>query len=263
MPVRRLFALSAFCVFAVSGCQTTGTPIGGQTELSPEERRLQAIEDAVAELGRRMDGSQSASSDLIRLQDEVRGLRGDVEKLRYDVDSHDRNSRQLFADLDQRVAALEGTSPPVVGTAGNGAIPGTLTANTADRPKVASPEEEAAYLNTFDQLKNGKYDEAIRGFRGMLDKWPQGRYADNAWYWMGESYYVKRDYNASLSSFQSLIEKFPSSPKLADGLYKMGLCQIELGRKDQARSALQRIVNDFPRTNAANLARQKLQQLGG
>lgn len=261
-------------VLLIGGCASDfGGPISSssKTALSPSERRLQEVETKTAQLVRRVDAMNATQTDqdLTRLRDEIRFLRGDVEKLRFDVDSRDRSTKDLFASFDRRLAQVEagggggaasgGASAPagVVSTA-----PGTLSA-AAPRAAVASPEEERAYLGTFDQLKNGKYDEAIRGFRGMLDQWPQGRYADNGWYWMGEAQLVKRDYNGAANSFQSLVQGFPSSPKVADGLYKLGLAQIELKKPVDAKSALQRVIREYPNTNAANLAKQKLDQLGG
>lgn len=253
----------------LAGCADFGQPVGpdGQPVLSPEEQRLQDLEDKLALITRRMDAAEQAGTDqeLIRLLDEVRSLRGDLEKVRYDLDRSQKNQTQLYQDIDQRLATLEssGMGAPASGAA-LGASPGTLTAVTPrQRPAVASPEEEGAYLATFDQLKNGRYDAAIHGFRAMLEKWPEGRYADNAWYWMGEAQYVKRDYASALQSFQSLIERFPDSPKMADGLLKSGLCQVEMKHTSEARAAFQRVVSQYPNSNAASLARQNLQQLGG
>lgn len=263
----RFLMVVAFPALLV-GCTGFGQPVGpdGQPLLSPEEQRLQDVEDKLALLTRRMDATEQAGTDqeLIRLLDEMRGLRGDLEKVRYDLDRAQKNQTQLYQDLDRRLTA-QGTAglAPATGAA-LGASPGTLTAVTPQpRPAVASPEEEGAYLATFDLLKNGRYDDAIRGFRAMLEKWPDGRYADNAWYWMGEAQYVKRDYPSALQSFQSLIQRFPDSPKMADGLLKSGLCQVELKRTSEARSAFERVVSQYPNSNAASLARQNLQQLGG
>ena len=275
MTVRRA---SGFCaalalVLLTGGCASDfGGPISSssKTALSPAERRLQEVETKTAQITRRLDAMNATQTDqdLTRLRDEIRFLRGDVEKLRFDFDNRDRSTKDLFASLDRRLAAVEaggggggGASAAPAGVVST--APGTLSPASAPRAAVASPEEERAYLGTFDQLKNGKYDEAIKGFRGMLDQWPQGRYADNGWYWMGEAQMVKRDYNGAANSFQSLVQGFPSSPKVADGLYKLGLAQIELKKPVDAKAALQRVIREYPSTNAANLAKQKLDQLGG
>jgi tol-pal system protein YbgF len=244
---------------------------------------LQEVETKVAQINRRLDSanSQQQAEDLSRIRDDLRGVRGDIEKLRFDIDSRERSSKDLIADLDRRIRILEGgggggaavppvggyVPPPSNGLGGPGTVPtntpGTIAPAGMNRAAVATPEEERAYLGTFDLLKNGKYDDAIRGFRGILDQWPQGRYADNSWYWMGEAQFTKHDFSGGASSFQSLVDKFPQSAKMSDGLYKLGLCQIELKRNSEAKANLQRILREYPTSNAAKLAKQKLDQFGG
>ena len=276
MTVRRIseFTLALGLAAMASGCASDfGGPISNSssTALSPQERRLQEVETKTAQLVRRLDSMNQAQADqdMSRMRDEIRSLRGDIEKLRFDFDNRDRASKDLFASFDRRLAQVEaggGGGAAVSSAGGSGTVamnsPGTLAPTSTPKATVATPEEERAYLGTFDQLKNGKYDEAIKGFRGMLDQWPQGRYADNGWYWMGEAQMVKKDFTGAANSFQSLVSGFPSSPKVADGLYKLGLAQVELKKPVDAKAALQRAIREYPNTNAANLAKQKLDQLG-
>ena len=284
MVSRRFPASLMFSAVLLSGCADFGGPISSsqKTVLSPEERRLQDVETKVAQINRRLDttNSQQQAEDLGRIRDELRGVRGDIEKLRYDIDSRERSNKDLVADLDRRLRVIEAggaggavppaggyVPPPSSGLGGPGTVPtntpGTIAPAGMNRAAVATPEEERAYLGTFDLLKNGKYDDAIRGFKGILDQWPQGRYADNSWYWMGEAQLVKHDYAGGANSFQSLVTTFPPSAKMADGLYKLGLCQIELKRNSEAKANLQRVLREYPNSNAAKLAKQKLDQFGG
>jgi tol-pal system protein YbgF len=122
-----------------------------------------------------------------------------------------------------------------------------------------SPEEEAAYLGAFEALKNGKYDDALKGFRGQLQKWPQGQYADNALYWSGEAYYIKGDYKSALAAFQAVLDRFPRSAKRPDAMLKTGLVQMDLKQDAEGRATLQRVIKTYPGSNAANLAQQRLQ----
>lgn len=260
----------ALALLASACASDFGGPISSSanTALSPQERRLQDVETKTAQIMRRLDSMNLSQTDqdVTRIRDEIRFLRGDIEKLRFDLDSRDRSGKEMFANLDRRLQQLEAGSGAAAAPAAAAVVtttPGTLAPAAAPKATVATPEEERAYLGTFDLLKNGKYDEAIKGFRGMLDQWPQGRYADNGWYWMGEAQMVKRDFTGAASSFQSLVQGFPSSPKMADGLYKLGLAQSELKKTAEARASLQRVIREFPSTNAANLAKQKLDQLGG
>lgn len=237
------------------GCADFGAPVpvGGKAPLTAEESRFQAMETRLADLTRKLDNLNTAaqSRDLTRLESEMRGLRGEIERLRYDVDSNEKRARELYLDLDRRIQKLENENRP---------------ARLVMEPKIsnappppASQEEEAAYLRTFELLKNARYDEAIAGFSEMQTRWPQGRYADNALYWLGESHYVKRDYDKALESFRSLMERFPASPKVPDALLKIGLAQFELKQNDDAKSTLQKLIADHPASNAARLAQQRLE----
>ena len=276
-----VFLLSAV---ALAGCASTGRVDGGADVLSPEERRLQTVETRMAEMSRRLNGINYAGldQDNLKLRDEIRSLRGEVERLRYDYESQSKRNKDQYLDLDRRLQRFEGGAAAVVPAPGSAAVapsaasamatpasPSAASAVSTAAPVVISnggggtPEEENAYLTTFDLLKNGKYDDAIRGFRSMLDKWPQGKYADNATYWMGESFYVKADYKSALNAFQSVLSKFPSSSRAPDAMLKVGLSQLELKQTDQGRATLQKVMQTYPTANAASLAKQRLESIKG
>ncbi len=287
VPALPLLAVAASAV--LSACSNGyGSAINGDRALSPEEQRLQATETKVADLTRRMNGLEASRANQ-SLGDDVRNLRGQVEQLRYDFDSAQKRSQDQDAALDARLRVLEGGAAaqtggvPATGSAGglytppsapigapaNGgsAYPppsapvGPAPAAAAAAPQSAAADEEALYLKGFDSIKAGKYDDAIRSFRGMLDKYPQGNYSDNAWYWMGESYNIKRDYPNALQSYRSLLEKFPASPKVPVALLKGGMGLQEQKKTDQARAAYQRVLKDYPNAQAATQARTRLDQL--
>jgi len=248
----------------LSGCADFGGPVDGGKQLSPTEIRLQAAEAKQAELSKRLDALNQVMLDNNaggRAADELRSMRGDIEKLRFDLDSMEKRNRDLYQDLDRRIAKLEGTAPSGgASSSAPGAAASTSSSSSSAVENPSAPEEEAAYLQAFDQLKGGRYDDAIRGFRGMIQKWPDGRYADNAWYWMGKAYYLKQDYAQAIQSFQTVVERYPKSPKAPDAMLDLAVSQGENRQKDQARATLQRVVREYPTSNAANLARQRLAQ---
>lgn len=292
----------------LAGCATSRRVDGGGDVLSPEERRLQTVETRMAEMSRRLDGINYAGldQDNMKFRDDLRALRGELERLRFDYDSQTKRSKDQYVNTDARLQRLESANaaaaqaaqqaaqiaaaqgaivPPAVAAYSAYAAPAAAPSAPAAAPVQAAPsvavappavvggpvvisnggggtpEEEGAYLATFELLKNGKYDDAIRGFRSMLDKWPNGRYSDNATYWMGEAFYVKRDYKSAQTSFQTVLDKFSSSPKAPDAMLKVGLSQIELKQPDQAKATLEKVIRSFPNANAANLAKQRLQSL--
>ena len=87
--------------------------------------------------------------------------------------------------------------------------------------------------------------------------------ADNAQYWLGESYYVTRDFAAGLKAFRLVVDKYPDSRKLPDALLKIGYCDYELQNWKTARAALGQVAQQFPDTTAARLAQQRLVKMDG
>lgn len=255
-------------VLALTGCAANnyGGPINGQQALSPEERRLQAVETKLAEVSRRQT-TVDAGRDQ-KVSEDLGKLRGLIEQLRYDFDQSERRQQEAITSFDARIKALEahaiGTADGSIGgvTGDPAAQPfGGTVAPPANVPLSTSADEEALYLKSFDQLKAGKYDEATAGFKAMLAKYPQGNYSDNAWYWTGESYYIKKDYPNALTSYRSLLEKFPASPKVPDALLKTGIIQQDQKKADQAKAAYNRVIKEFPNSSAAPQARTRLSQL--
>lgn len=260
----------------LGGCAAQGLPIsgGGGDDLSPSERRLQEAENQLVAVQRRLDGMDASLSDQSGggMSSELRDLRGQVEELSHQVKQQDQRLRQIYSELEARIRLGEGGGsttgnsglgipPPIPGLGGNAGV-GSPTPVASPAPRRTPPafdaEEETSYLETFELLKNGRYDEAIKGFRAHLDQYPDGQYADNAAYWMAEASYVKRDFKTAESGFQQVVNRHPESPRAPDAMFKLALAQEELRQSASARATLEQVVRRYPNSNAARLAQQRL-----
>lgn len=255
---------------ALAGCAGFGGPINEGEEISPEERRLRNIEAQIEQNARRIDNigdAQLSNQGPTALADEMRALRGEVERLSNTVERLRERSTRRLDDMERRLAALEGGErPPASGAGGDGApevATGMLGGSNggSSQPAERDPKEEQAYLKAFDLLKQGNYSDAILGFENVVRNWPDGRYADTALYWAGEAHYVQRDYEKALEKFNRLLEEHPRSSRRPDALLKAGFALEELERPDEARARFQTIVDEHSDSSAANLARQRLERL--
>jgi tol-pal system protein YbgF len=122
-------------------------------------------------------------------------------------------------------------------------------------------EEKAAYDQAFQSLKDLRYADAAEGFQTFLARYPESEYADNAQYWLGESYYVTRNYDISLEAFDNLLQNYPDSSKKPDALLKIGYAHYELKQWDQARAALEQVKQQYPDTTLARLADNRLRSM--
>jgi len=128
-------------------------------------------------------------------------------------------------------------------------------------PAPNTDNEQEKYQDAFALLQAGQFDRAIQGFTSLLKDHPNGEYADNAQYWIGESQYVKHDYNAALRSFNAVLENYPNSNKRAHALLKIGYSYNALNNNKKARQVLEYVRDKFPNTATARLAKERLQRL--
>lgn len=202
-----------------------------------------------------------------QLKREVSELRGELEELNYSVDGVSKRQRDIYLDLDRRLQPLE--------TGGQGAVSdvtGSSTSTTAQTPETAGNSviqqkstnlaaERKLYQQAFDTLKEGHYSQAIEQFGAFLKKYPTGEYADNATYWLAETYYVTRSFTEAQGYFEKVTVSFPNSSKVADSLLKSGYIAYELKEWKKARAILTDLIKRFPDSSAARLAEKRLQRM--
>ncbi|MEM6817833.1 MAG: tol-pal system protein YbgF [Pseudomonadota bacterium] len=237
------------CALWLSGCVTPVPPEEDPVliKLTQIERRLERVErvvqnDSLVQLVTRVDA----------LAADIDQLRGSAETSGYEIEQMAERQRALYADLDERIQAIETRTRENV-MQGGSLPPGELPLpNGSDREN---------YQAAFELLKEGRYDQSARAFEQFLVAYPQSELADNAQYWLAESFYVSQRFDDALPIFNGVIDNYPQSRKVPDALLKVGYCHHELKRWDEAESALTRVVADYPETTAARLASKRLERV--
>lgn len=164
-------------------------------------------------------------------------------------------------EADAADAQMPVAPPPKTGVGalgGGGDSGGTLALPS---PETLEGGEREAYRDAFERLKERDYAAAKKAFAGMLVRYPDGQFADNGVYWLGEIGYVTKDYPAALTHFNRLISDYPGSPKLPNAMLKLGYVYSDQQDLKQARSMLQAVVERFPDTTEGRLAQGRLEQM--
>ena len=104
-------------------------------------------------------------------------------------------------------------------------------------------------MNTKN-MKQQRYEPAALAFQQFLVSFPDSQLADNAQYWLAESFYVTDQFDDALTQFSVVINQYPDSRKVPDALLKTGYCNYELERWNDARSALTRVQGEYSDTTA-------------
>jgi tol-pal system protein YbgF len=251
-----------------AGCAST------RPEDDPIQVKLNDLDARVARMERIISNQSlvDLAQHLDQVQNDVRQLRGRIEELEYNNEAAKKQQRDLYNDLDKRINALGGgghgggsasTTSPSSGDASaastGSAAPVPPGGGLADAGNSgANSEEQTVYAQSFDALKAGSYSTAITGFKDFLSNYPSSPLAENAQYWLGEAYYVSRDFDSASGAFRNVTTKYPNARKAPDALLKLGYTQLEQKKVGEGRATLQQVVQKYPGTDAAKMASDRL-----
>jgi tol-pal system protein YbgF len=259
----RAFALAAM----IASTLAVATPAAAQRASLAD--RVAALEQRAAN----NQGNVDLLNQVTQLKAEVSSLRSQIEELQQMNEQAQSSARAQYLDLDGRLNRLEGAGAPVSPGAGLPAVPDTAQPSATSgavppAPGAAAPvvaavgvDERASYEAAFDVLKAGRYDESARLFQQFLQQHPDGAYAPNARYWLGESYYVTQNYELALEQFEALYERYPTHDKAPGALLKVGLSQYGLKQMDAARETLTQVAQKYPGSDAARTADDRLRSI--
>jgi tol-pal system protein YbgF len=194
------------------------------------------------------------------LEQEVRQLRGRLEVIEHGQQQSARQEQNRYLDTDRRLQALEGGGSSAPARSSTSSAAPAPSAGSATRTFTVA-DEKTAYEKNFALLREGRIDDSVAGFQAFLVNYPNGEYADNAEYWLGEAYYVSRDFPKAKASFEQLIANYPGSSKIPDARLKLGFTLDELGEDSTAKRVLNDVARDYPGTTVARLAEQRIKQI--
>jgi TolA-binding protein len=207
--------------------------------------------------------------------------RTDVEAVASAVSALTARSEEIFAHLETHERTMTVHAESARPGTGSESLPphgsGTSSRKTAAAaPPELQPGAEPAtgdlYQTAYLDFSRGNYALAIGGFREFVRRHPENEAADNARYWIGESYFglahryadageVERAtvaLQASAEELREVSKRYPYGDKVPAALYREALVLLELRQRDAARVRLELLVKKFPRAPEARLARDLL-----
>ena len=266
-PAASFLALSA-CLLHAAGAFAQA-PVIDARELDERLKRLERLFDS--------GGLFKLVEEVDSLGVEVRELRGQMEALSHRIDQLEDRQRKLYLDADERLQRLESAAPaqaaaPSPETGTPPAAPATpeptapsqaapTTPSTDQTPSTAGVDpfaEQQAYQSALDLVRSARYEEAAVALREFVLEYPAGSYADNAQYWLGETHYVRHQFEQALKEYERLVSTYPNSQKLPGALLKIGYSHDELGNEAEAERVLGQLIQSHPQSTEANLARKRL-----
>ena len=175
-----------------------------------------------------------------QLRSEIAQLRGQNEQLSRALDE----LRDLVTSTDSRLSQLE---------------PTTVTVDNENF--TVGPKEKADYETAMTALRGGDFEAAGGVLQNLLKEFPESGYTPSTLFWLGNAYYASGQYGAALNTFDELTSKFATHARVPEAMLAKANCQVELRDKAGAKKNLEALIGQFPASEAAQAAKQRLDAL--
>lgn len=217
------------------------------------------VERLNAELAQKTQSILRSNADLSvkvdAVQDRIENTQGSIEQTNYRIDRIVQQIAQNEREIEILKSMLRSSQPP-------GSEPTIQEEVIVGGGRPAAGDPIQLYQAAYRDYQRGNWDLAIEGFEDFLDESPDSDLADNASYWIGESYYSQQKYRQAIERFDQVVSRYPQSDRVPAALLKKGLAYLELGQRAQGIVQLQYVVHEHPASPEAALAREKLRSLG-
>ncbi len=183
------------------------------------------------------------------LEKEIQGLLGRVEVLEH-----------IVSQLSQHVQVSAQALPKIAVPSDVVPVPSVKHVAQADDVAIAPVEadtEKKMYDRALIAIKEGRYDEAETKFADFIAKYPKSSLVSNAYFWYGETYFKRNDYENAALQYLKCYKNFPKSAKAADSLLKLALSLGEMKKKKEACAMLMKLEKEFKDRPASSIKRAK------
>jgi len=154
-----------------------------------------------------------------------------------------------YSSLDERLTTLEK------------GLRELQTKNTSSAKEATPATPEALYQKALDAHRGGDPVKGRELLTRFLQQNPKHELAANAQYWVGETYYSEKNYEQAILAFQDVIKNYPGKEKIPAAMLKQGMAFADLGDAKSARFVYGKLKEDFPKTEEAKQAAEKLKLL--
>jgi len=162
--------------------------------------------------------------------------------------------------LDDRLKGLEGKMSEWVSKQAEMEKP-TPGKEVPVEMKGISPGVGTLYKDAYETFQKGDLEGARKKFEAFLKQYPNTELSDNAQFWIGEIYYLKKDFERAILEYEKAIAKYPEGDKIPAALFKQALAFLELGDKTNARNLLRRLIERYPQSDQTEMAKKKLEAI--
>jgi tol-pal system protein YbgF len=207
-------------------------------------------------------------ADLAEIRAGIQTLTGRVEEtghvLQTTVEKDTTAQDALVSQVKQLSSMVKGLSARIESMEGERA-PVKVAQVQEPQAEKARPKsdvlqnESALYEKTLEHYWDGRYGEAIAGFKKFLTLYPTSDLADNAYFWIGECHRASEEYEEAILAYQKVINDYPKGNKVPSAMLHQALAFERIDDKTTAQLVYKKLVKEYPQSKEAGIAKKRLQ----
>lgn len=228
---------------------------GVEKSLAGQRQNLEALQNEMLGYQKDMAAIRKGGADLQATLDSARVdmqlLTGKVDDVSIQAQKPADDVLLLKEDLTKRLVSLEERLS-------------SLEKGVDESQKKAAQLQqtpEFLYQQGYDTMQAGDLVKAREFFNKFLETSPKHKLAANAHYWLGETYYSEKNFEQAVLEFQDVIKNFSEKDKVPAAMLKQGMAFKEMGDNKSAAYIYKKLVNEYPKSEEAKSAKEKLQRL--
>jgi tol-pal system protein YbgF len=248
--MKRLVALSVVLagVLSFSGCATSG---GTDVAAAAPPPQAAPVPDA------HVDDLQKAVAELA---DRLEVMSDRLQRIEAAAETPVGKAAAVPAVAVERRAATA-VQPAPSRSAAPAPAPQTVMPPPRTAARALGPVMEEKYRRALTLYGQGKTADARRAFQDVFDSDPAGELADNALYWLGETFFAAGNYNNALTYYQRVVKDYSDQNKAPDALFKSGMAYEKMGDLQLAKRAFDECIARYPYSTPAASARTELKRI--
>jgi len=227
-------------------------------KLGAFDNRLGAVDSRISTVDGKLG---TVDSKISGFDSKISGFDGKISS----VESKISSVENKIGSVESKLGAFESKLGAVdnrVGAVDNRLVAVEPIQVTVDGVEFrADPAHKRSFDTAIDSFRNGDFRQAAVQLSVMRDRFPDSPYAPSVLFWYASAQYALREFKSAIASYGSFLTAHAKHPRAADARLNLGLSQADAGDRVAARKSLQMVVDQFPESNAAVVAKERLSRL--
>lgn len=276
--MKKTLLLTTCAIIGLTGFANAQTD--AYAKINRIEKRMIAIEKQVYSGKSAVPGNVSADNKLLaqtqvqlnNMQEQNAKLYGKIEELSYAVEKLAEQVKLMSEDFDYRLNELETKADKATSTSQDKKatkptakkVEPVVAKNKVERVRSEVPEAlsaEKLYEKAYNYLTLADYGKSRDWFETFIERFPQHKYSDNSYYWLGEISLVQAEPKSAILYFSKGLKNFPTGSKAPANLLKIGVAFQQMGNQTHAKNSWNKLIKDYPNNPEAKKAKKFLQEL--